>query len=359
MSQNEFGKVFKRAWGDRDFKALTVDEQLLYIKLLSQPDISLAGVLTYAPVRWATQSRGVTVADIERTFNALQEKNFAVADTETQEVLVRSYIRNDLGWRSPRTMIGVANAVGRVLSPLLRGMISRELTRLDTSGLSDTISEKTNRSTRDVVESTIQSVLDEFPPLDTLSAALGNRVSDRVCDTPSDTLSDGVSAVRALNYNDNDSSNGSSNDKHNPSPSTAADAPAAKESDADAKQFELWWNQYDKKVDKKAAKQKWKIARRSTSFEVLMEASAKYINSKRESGKHPEFTKNPSVWLNGECWNDEIPRSTGSRPADQLPVDAWGTDRPDPFSLYAGDEQAYLEHLQLHGWTREQGRWTE
>ena len=356
MSQNEFGKVFKRAWGDRDFKALTVEEQLLYIKLLSQPDISLAGVLTYAPVRWATQSSGISVADVERAFAALQQKNYAVADMETQEVLVRSYIRNDLGWRSPRTMIGVANAVGRVLSPLLRGMISRELTRLDTSGLSETISEKTKRSTRDVVESAIRGVLDEFPPLDTLSPALADRVSDTVCDTHTDTLFDTVSAVRALNCNDNDRSNGSSNDKHNPSPSTDADAPAAKRQGED-EEFELWWNQYDKKVEKKTARQKWTIARRKASFETLMATSAEYIKARKAERKHPQFTKNPTVWQNGECWNDELAAQVASLPT--AADDEWGPRKPDVVSIYDGDEESYLLHLERGGWTREQGRWTE
>ena len=356
MSQNEFGKVFKRAWGDRDFKTLTVEEQLLYIKLLSQPDISLAGVLTYAPVRWATQSSCISVADVERAFAALQQKNYAVADMETQEVLVRSYIRNDLGWRSPRTMIGVANAIGRVLSPFLRGMISRELTRLDTSGLSDTISEKTNRSTRDVVESSIRGVLDEFPPLDTLSPVPADTVSHTLSDTPTDTVSDGVSAVRTLNCNDNDRNNDRNNDKHNPSPSTDTAARKAETDD----EFELWWNQYDKKVEKKAARLKWAIARRKTSFETLMTTSAEYVAARKAERKHPQFTKNPAVWLNGECWNDEPLSPSSLQPSlEDRPADEWGPRKPDVFSIYDGDEESYLLHLERGGWTREEGRWTE
>lgn len=348
MSQNEFGKVFKRAWGDRDFKKLTVEEQLLYIKLLSQPDISLAGVLTYAPVRWATQSAGITVADVERAFAALQQKNYVMSDMETQEVLVRSYIRNDLGWRSPRTMIGVANAVGRVLSPLLRGIISRELTRLDTSGLSDTISEKTNRSTRDVVESTIQGVLDDFPPLDTLSTQPENRVSDTVCDTPTDTLFDTVSGVRAHNDNDNDRSNGRSNDKHTPSPSTDADAPAAKRNTED-KEFDEWYAEYPRKEGKGQARKAYRAARKKTDQSALVAGVARLVAQRLER----QFTPLPATWLNGERWLDDLPTPTG--PA----ADEWGPRKPDVYSIYDGDEESYLLHLERGGWTREEGRWTE
>lgn len=150
-SGGEYGKLYKSAWGDSDFKALTEGEQALYHKLISQSDTSLAGVLTYAPVRWAGQTAGMTVADIEARMAGLVEKRYALVDLETQEVLIRSYIRNDSGWRSPRTMLGVAGAVRRILSKSLRAAVSVELQRIDTSDLSDSISEKTNRSTRQVV----------------------------------------------------------------------------------------------------------------------------------------------------------------------------------------------------------------
>ena len=52
MTGGEYGKIFKRVWGDADFKALTCQQQLLYLKLVSQTDISLAGVLTLATIRW-------------------------------------------------------------------------------------------------------------------------------------------------------------------------------------------------------------------------------------------------------------------------------------------------------------------
>ena len=35
MSNNEYGKIFKRVWGDPDFKQLAISEQHLYFKLIS------------------------------------------------------------------------------------------------------------------------------------------------------------------------------------------------------------------------------------------------------------------------------------------------------------------------------------
>ena len=60
MTGGEYGKIYKRIWGDKDFKALPGSQQLLYVKLLSQPDISMAGVLTLASTRWAGQTADAT-----------------------------------------------------------------------------------------------------------------------------------------------------------------------------------------------------------------------------------------------------------------------------------------------------------
>lgn len=210
---DEFGKVYKRIWGDEDFKALPARQQLLYIKLVSQPDISLAGVLTYAPIRWAMQTSDLDHDGLVADFTDLRRSGYVVSDLDTQEVLVRSYIRQDGGWRSPKTMIGIGNAVDRILSPMLRGVISAELKRVDTTALSAKVSDTTGRSSRDVVESVIGRLVAVNPPrgypipepLDTPT----DTPSDSPTDTPCDTPSDGVSSVGTRNSNCN--CNGKSN----------------------------------------------------------------------------------------------------------------------------------------------------
>lgn len=186
MNGGEYGKLYKRAWGDPDFKALTEGQQALYHKLVSQPDVSLAGVLTYAPMRWAGQTHGLTVAQIEERFETLVARRFLLWDRDTQEVLIRSYIRNDGGWKSPRTMVGIASAVRRVLSDPLKGAVANELKRLEVDELPDTISPKTGRSTRQVVEPLIADLIVDFDGLHTPS----DTPSDTPCDTPSDGVSD-------------------------------------------------------------------------------------------------------------------------------------------------------------------------
>ena len=204
MTGGEYGKIFKRVWGDADFKALTCQQQLLYLKLVSQTDISLAGVLTMATIRWAGQTAGVTDKDIARTLAELEAARFIVCDRETQEVLVRSYVRNDLGWRSSKTMKAVKAAVGRILSPRLRGVISAELLKVDTSGLSDRKSETYELSPREYIDSVIRDLVDENPPVDTPC----DTPSDTPCDTPSDGASRSGPLTHALaNANANANAN--------------------------------------------------------------------------------------------------------------------------------------------------------
>jgi hypothetical protein len=81
--------------------------------------------------------------------------------------------------------------------------------------------------------------------------------------------------------------------------------------DADAQRgtemFEIFWDTYDKKRGKKAAEQKYRTALKKpgVTHELLVEAARQYVTWQKSEGKHPEFTKDPATWLNGEHWNDE------------------------------------------------------
>lgn len=77
--------------------------------------------------------------------------------------------------------------------------------------------------------------------------------------------------------------------------------------------FEEFWETYSKKVGRKKAEQKFRLALKKpgVTAELLIAAAASYITWQMSEGKHPEFTKDPTTWLNGEHWKDERP----SRPA--------------------------------------------
>lgn len=80
--------------------------------------------------------------------------------------------------------------------------------------------------------------------------------------------------------------------------------------------FDDFWDAYDKKVGRKKAEQKWRLALKKSGVtaDMLIERASAYVGRQRSAGKHPEFTKDPTTWLNGEHWNDEVDSSAGLDP---------------------------------------------
>lgn len=72
-----------------------------------------------------------------------------------------------------------------------------------------------------------------------------------------------------------------------------------KESDKDL--FDLFWNTFDKKVDKVKCFKIWKKIDHNKRDMIQKKAELYKLST-----PDVKFRKNPLTWLNGECWNDEI-----------------------------------------------------
>lgn len=158
----DYAKIITRIWADDDFKSLSATAQRLYFQLLSQPDVSMCGVVTLAERRWSMQVADQSVEAITDDIAALEGERFIVVDRVTQEVLVRSYVRHDEAWRSPNGMKGIDSAVRSVLSGRLKSVCRGELLKIDTSKLSDSVNKNTGRSTRDFVRGLIRGIETDF-----------------------------------------------------------------------------------------------------------------------------------------------------------------------------------------------------
>lgn len=158
----DYAKIITRIWADDDFKELGATAQRLYFQLLSQPDVSMCGVVTLAERRWSMQVADQSVDAITDDIVSLEQSRFIVVDRVTQEVLVRSYVRHDEAWRSPNGMKGIDSAVRSVLSTRLKSVCRGELLKIDTSKLSDTVNKNTGRSTRDFVRGLIRGIEEDF-----------------------------------------------------------------------------------------------------------------------------------------------------------------------------------------------------
>ncbi|WP_181785371.1 hypothetical protein [Streptomyces phytophilus] len=136
------GRILASIWEDQDFTALDPTEQRLYLFLLSQANLNHAGLLPLTLRRWARKARGLTVAALETTLDALQQARFIVTDDSTEELLIRTFVRNDGVWRQPNVMAAMVSAAQEIESPRLRAALLVELDRIPLEQLSDEATRK-------------------------------------------------------------------------------------------------------------------------------------------------------------------------------------------------------------------------
>ncbi len=162
-----YAKVYRDIWADPDFTAQPAAAQYLYLFLLSQPNLNAAGVLPLTVRRWAAIAGQVKVEHIESDLAILASRRYVLTDYDTEELLIRTYVRNDEIWRIPNTLRAVVRDAGRVASPVLRQALAGEFSLLPVDDLAGTKAEamklqvKTAIATlRSTVRSTVSSRVD-------------------------------------------------------------------------------------------------------------------------------------------------------------------------------------------------------
>lgn len=126
----EHARLLTSIWQDADFRALDAGQQRAYMLLISQPGINWAGVLSLTPRRWAALAADTSVADVNHDLKALQHARFVVVDEDTEELLIRSFIRNDGVCKQPNVLTSAIKSAHEVQSPRLRAALAEELRRL-------------------------------------------------------------------------------------------------------------------------------------------------------------------------------------------------------------------------------------
>jgi hypothetical protein len=126
----DFAPLLRSIWSDDDFRALTVDAQHTYLLLLSHPDRNSAGVLSLTVRKWTRLAADLSRERLLRAVKELDESSFIVTDEETEEVLVRAYIRRATVYKHIRMLRNALREASEVESPRLRSALGQELMRL-------------------------------------------------------------------------------------------------------------------------------------------------------------------------------------------------------------------------------------
>lgn len=126
----EFASINVGIRKDRDWRALPGPAQLLYWTLWAHPDLSYCGVLDWRPGRIGASTDGVTADDVRLVAQCLEARYFVVIDEDTEECLIRSWVRFDGLLKQPRLSVSFANAYAGVESEVISGVIVHEIAKL-------------------------------------------------------------------------------------------------------------------------------------------------------------------------------------------------------------------------------------
>lgn len=126
----DYGKVFHRIWTDPTFRQLDVRPQRLFVLLCTTPARNYAGVVPLTVSRWAASAADETPDLIRDSLKVLCGTTMVVADYDTEEVLVRSYMRWDGLWKQPNMIPNLAAHVLNTVSTSLRAVLISELSRI-------------------------------------------------------------------------------------------------------------------------------------------------------------------------------------------------------------------------------------
>lgn len=165
---------------DPDWRKLSPTAHDIYETLLVQPRLNMCGVTDWFPKRLSTYSTA-TPEDVVAAGQELIKRRFIVIDEETDEVLVRSFLRHDMPLKSPKTAVSVDKAYCCIVSEKLRAAVVVEALRLykehpEWSGWGK-----------------VPTLREDMENADTLSDIPSDTNSDRVSDTLSDTPSHSAS----------------------------------------------------------------------------------------------------------------------------------------------------------------------
>ncbi|MDP7721812.1 hypothetical protein [Mycobacterium sp. TY814] len=126
----DHARIHLDIWGDDDWLDLPADAQCLYMTLYTSPGRTLCGAHEWSPSKLAQRAADWTVPRIEAAAETLSQQLFLIIDTDTDECLLRSWIKHDGLWRTPNMAVSVANARANLASRILRGVIVFEVLKL-------------------------------------------------------------------------------------------------------------------------------------------------------------------------------------------------------------------------------------
>jgi len=125
----DYARIMTAIWKNKEFRALTEQQQRGYLFLVTQPDISAAGVLPLRVRRWADAASSSTPESLAQILKELEVGRFIYVDWDAEELLIRSFIRWDGGFNNPKRRPVIIRAAEEVESEAIAHHIATEFKR--------------------------------------------------------------------------------------------------------------------------------------------------------------------------------------------------------------------------------------
>lgn len=126
----KYGKTHIKRWNSPEWRALSPIAQWLYDALVSNANLSQCGSMDWKPKIMKTLAATLTVDVLDSAMRELREGLFVILDEEVDELLIRSFIRNDVEHSNRNMMVSVVKAWDRIGSMDLKQVVIFELLRL-------------------------------------------------------------------------------------------------------------------------------------------------------------------------------------------------------------------------------------
>lgn len=188
-----YARVLTAIWSNSGFLALPGNAKLLYLLLASQSDISAVGTLPLTVRRWTNMIPDWQAGTTAMALEQLEAGRFIVVDADTEELLVRSFVRHDGGHGNGKRLQVIRKDALGVTSVKIRLAIMREFDRLGVTcdALSDGASHAASEAAPDAPSdgsSTVESLAEQaeapeslFPLVDSPSDSASYGPSDGAC----------------------------------------------------------------------------------------------------------------------------------------------------------------------------------
>ena len=307
----DHARIELNIWTDDDWLDLTPGAQHLYLVLLTHPDLSYAGVADWRPNRLRVMASRWDADDVKRAAEELARNLYIVVDEDTEEVLVRSFVRNDGLMKQPNLAKAMVKAARSIASRNIRAVLVHELLRLheDHPDLKGWESAEELLSWRSADPSGYPTGYPSSNPSGNPSVKGEPNPSGNPSDDPSRT----PYSLLLTPYS--------------PLPTPAADAASGARKRADySPEFETFWSTYPRKEAKRQAWKAWGKAIERATPEQITAGASRYANDPNRSAR---YTKHAATWLNADGWEDEplpAPSSPGASGRGYDPSDWLGQE---------------------------------